>query len=46
LGTVPPKFEVGTPHAFVPPIFGEVVFNISICTVIACEAKYEFARKK
>ena len=24
-GTVPPKFEEGTAHAYVPPIFGEVV---------------------
>jgi len=24
-GTVPPKFEVGTAHVSVPPIFGEVV---------------------
>ena len=28
-----PKFEVGTAHVFVPPIFREVLFNILRSTV-------------
>ena len=36
--TVPPKFELGTAHASVPPIFLEVVF-------VGCARKHEQREK-
>ena len=37
-GTVPPKFEIGTAHAFVPP-------NILRSSVVRCARKYERVKK-
>jgi len=39
LGDGPPKFEVGTAYAFVPPIFREVLL------LDGCEAQYEVTKK-
>ena len=46
LGDGPPKFEVGDGSCLRPPIFCEVLFNISRSAVIGCEAKYKIRAGK